>query len=54
MLAPQCLTTQVTDQWNFAGVTPEWSHTEEPALAGTCDLPVINLLVLGLPFLAAI
>ena len=54
MLAPQCLTTQVPDQWISTGLTPEWSDTGEPALAGTCDLPVINPLVLGLTFLAAI
>ena len=53
-LAPQCLTTQVPDQRISTGLTPEWSDTEVPALAGTCDLPVIKWQVLGLSFLAAI
>ena len=26
----------------FTGHLPEWSDCEEPALVGTCDLPVIN------------
>ena len=36
------LTTQVTDQWKFAGQLPEWSDSGTPALAGTGDTPVIN------------
>ena len=54
MLAPLSLTTQVPDQWKVAGQVPEWSDYEVPAQVGTCDLPVINPLVLGLSFLAAI
>ena len=46
--------TQLGDQWNFTGVTPEWSDSEEPAQVGTCDLPVIKWQVLGLPFSTAI
>ena len=44
------LTTQVPDQWIFTGVTPEWSDSEGPAKKVTGGLPVINWLVLGLPF----
>ena len=50
LLDPLGLSTQVTDQWNFAGVTPEWSDSGEPAVEVTSGTPVINLLVLGLPF----
>ena len=46
--------TQVTDQWIFAGQLPEWSDTEVPAVNVPGDLPIINRLVLGLSFLAAI
>ena len=52
--APLSLTTQVTNQWRFAGQVPEWSDSEEPAQVGTCDLPVIKWQVLGLPFSTAI
>ena len=38
---------------NFAGVTPEWSDTEEPAVKVTGSTLVIKLQVLGLSFLAA-
>ena len=30
-LAPLSLTSQVPDQWNFTGGTPEWSDSGEPA-----------------------
>ena len=53
-LAPHSLTTQVTDQWKFAGQAPEWSDCEVPALVGSCNLPVIKWQVLGLPFSTAI
>ena len=49
---PLRLTSRVTDQWNFTGATPEWSDSEVPALAGTCDLPVIKPLVLGLTLIS--
>ena len=54
LLAPHSLTTQVPDQWKIAGQVPEWSDTGEPVVAVTGDTPVINWLVLGLSFLAAI
>ena len=50
LLAPLSLTTQVTDQWNLAGQVPEWSDSGTPAVAGSCDLPVIKWQVLGLLF----
>ena len=53
-LAAQCLTTQVSDQWIFTFPTPEWSDSGVPAVAVTGDTSVINWLVLGLSFLAAI
>ena len=52
--SPLSLTTQVTDQWEFAGQVPEWSDSEAPAQVGTSDLPVIKWQVLGLPFSTAI
>ena len=54
MLAPLSLTTQVTDQRISTGVTPEWSDSGTPAQVCTWDTPVINRLVLGLPFSTAI
>ena len=44
------LHTQVGDRWHFTGHLPKWSDCEEPAVAATGGLPVINRLVLGLPF----
>ena len=32
---------------NFAGQVPEWSDSEVPALAGTCDLPVLPVAGTG-------
>ena len=54
MLAPLSLTTQVPDQQIFTGVTPEWSDSGEPEVKVTGGTPVINWLVLGLPFSTAI
>ena len=54
MLVSLSLTTQVTDQWKFAGQLPEWSDSEEPVQVGTCNLPVIKWQVLDLLFSTAI
>ena len=40
----------VGDQWNFTGGEPEWSDCEEPVQKVNGATPVINTLVLGLPF----
>ena len=53
-MASLSLTPQVPDQWKFAGQVPEWSDSEEPAQKVTGGTPVINPLVLGLPFSTAI
>ena len=53
-LVPLSLTTQVTDQWKFAGQVPEWSDSGTPAQKVTGSTPVINRLVLGLLFSTAI
>ena len=42
MLASLSLTTQVTDQWKFAGQVPERSDSEAPVEKVTDDLPVIT------------
>ena len=49
IVAPLSLTTQVPDQWIFTGGTPE-----VPAQKVSGGTTVINPLVLGLTFLAAI
>ena len=53
-LAPLSLTTQVCYQWKSTGQVPERSDSEEPAEKVTCDVPVFNWSVLGLPFSTAI